>query len=68
MKKFITRYCEPIILVIIVAFSAYAVISGRTYLFEAVWYNFANIDDYKKFTNNPGGNGRTTTLGPFCRL
>jgi CubicO group peptidase (beta-lactamase class C family) len=29
------------------------VVSGKTYLFEAVWYNFANIDDYKKFTNNP---------------
>lgn len=51
MKKFI-RVIVTIILVIIVAFSAYAVISGRTYLFEAVWYNFANIDDYEKFTNN----------------
>src|SRR4051812_46349832 len=52
MKKFI-RVIVTIIVVIIVAFSAYAVISGRTYLFEAVWYNFADIDDYKKFTNNP---------------
>lgn len=51
MKKFI-RVIVTIILVIIVAFSAYAVISGRTYLFEAVWYNFADIDDYQKFTNN----------------
>jgi CubicO group peptidase (beta-lactamase class C family) len=32
-------------------FSAYAWISGKTYLFKAVWYNFANIDDYKKFSN-----------------
>jgi len=30
----------------------YALISGKTYLFKAVIYNFANIDDYKKFTNN----------------
>jgi ribonuclease I len=33
-------------------FSAYALISGRTFLFKAVVYNFANIDDYKKFSNN----------------
>jgi CubicO group peptidase (beta-lactamase class C family) len=51
MKKFI-RVIVTLLLVIIVAFSAYAVISGRTYLFEAVWYNFADIDDYKKFSNN----------------
>jgi hypothetical protein len=51
MKKFI-KATVVVILAIIVVFSAYAVISGRTYLFEAVWYNFANIDDYKKFSNN----------------
>jgi hypothetical protein len=33
-------------------FSAYAFISGKTFLFKAVVYNFANIDDYKKFSNN----------------
>jgi CubicO group peptidase (beta-lactamase class C family) len=37
---------------VVVIFSAYAFISGRTYLFKAVIYNFANIDDYKKFDNN----------------
>ena len=52
MKKFI-RALVAVILTIIIGFSAFAVISGRTYLFEAVWYNFANIDDYKKFSNNP---------------
>ncbi len=52
MKKFI-KALVAVILVIIIAFSAYTFISGRTYLFEAVWYNFANIDDYKKFSNNP---------------
>jgi len=51
MKKFI-RGIVAIFLLIIVVFSAYAVVSGKTYLFEAVWYNFANIDDYEKFTNN----------------
>ena len=51
MKKFI-RALIAIFLLIIVVFSAYAVVSGKTYLFEAVWYNFADIDDYEKFTNN----------------
>ena len=37
---------------VIVVFTAYALVSGRTYLFKAVVYNFANIDDYQKFTNN----------------
>jgi CubicO group peptidase (beta-lactamase class C family) len=52
MKKFI-KALVAVIVTIIIAFSAYALISGRTYLFEAVWYNFADIDDYKKFSNNP---------------
>src|SRR5688500_11196135 len=51
MKKFI-RAIVYVLLLIIVVFSAYAVVSGKTYLFEAVWYNFVDIDDYKKFTNN----------------
>lgn len=38
-------------------FSVYAWVSGKTYLFKAVWYNFANIDDYKKFSNT------TVTVG-----
>ena len=40
------------ILGLIAIFSAYALISGKTFLFKAVYYNFANIDDYKKFSNN----------------
>ncbi len=40
------------IVVVILIFSAYALVSGRTYLFKAVIYNFANIDDYKKFSNH----------------
>lgn len=51
MKKFLRRTTR-VILVIIVLFSAYALVSGKTYLFKAVWYNFANIDDYKVFANN----------------
>ena len=36
---------------VILLFSAFAVFSGRTYLFKAVLYNYADVDDYKKFTN-----------------
>jgi len=51
MKKFLKRTLQ-VILAIIIIFSAYALVTGKLYLFKAVWYNFANIDDYKIFTNN----------------
>lgn len=37
--------------------TAYAFISGKTYLFKAVYYNFAGIDDYEIFDNNTVKNG-----------
>ena len=40
---------------LVILFSAYALLSGRTYLFKAVVYNLANIDDYKKFSNHTVG-------------
>jgi CubicO group peptidase (beta-lactamase class C family) len=51
MKKFFKRLFK-FLLIIILLFCAYAVISGKTYLFKAVYYNFAGIDDYKIFTND----------------
>lgn len=51
MKKFFRRFLW-IILIIIIGFSTYAFVSGKTFLFTAIRYNFANIDDYKKFSNN----------------
>ena len=57
MKK-ILRYFLYTILLILVVFSGYAFLSGKTYLFKAVWYNFADIDDYEKFTNNPVTTGK----------
>jgi CubicO group peptidase (beta-lactamase class C family) len=51
MKKFIRSFIY-LLLLIILLFSTYAFVSGKTYLFEAIWYNFADIDDYKKFSNN----------------
>ena len=51
MKKFF-RVLISILLLAVIAFSMYAVVSGKLYLFKAVWYNFAGIDDYKIFSNN----------------
>jgi CubicO group peptidase (beta-lactamase class C family) len=41
-----------ILLSLVLIGSIYAIASGRTYLFKAVWYNFAGINDYEIFTNN----------------
>jgi CubicO group peptidase (beta-lactamase class C family) len=51
MKKIIKKFFL-FLFAIIAIFSLYAVISGKTYLFKAVYYNFAGIDDYKIFTND----------------
>jgi CubicO group peptidase (beta-lactamase class C family) len=51
MKKFLRGFLYTI-LTILALFSLFAVVTGRTYLFKAVWYNFADIDDYKVFDNN----------------
>lgn len=56
MKKFL-KYTAIIILAIVVCFSAYALITGRIYLFKAIYHNFADIDDYKFFDNNIVENG-----------
>lgn len=50
MIKFLKRLLLAI-LGIIVALSVFALVTGKTYLFKAVAYNFADIDDYKKFSN-----------------
>lgn len=51
MKR-ILRYFLYLILLVLVLFSGYALVSGKTYLFKAVWYNFADINDYEVFSNN----------------
>jgi CubicO group peptidase (beta-lactamase class C family) len=51
MKKLLRRLLYLLLLVIIV-FSGYAFISGKTWMFKEIAYNFADIDDYKIFTNN----------------
>lgn len=56
MIKFLRRVLY-VLIGIVVAFSLFAIISGKTYLFKAIAYNFADIDDYKKFSNNTVPNG-----------
>jgi CubicO group peptidase (beta-lactamase class C family) len=51
MKR-ILRYFAYLILLVLIVFSGYAVVSGKTYLFSAVYHNFADIDDYEVFSNN----------------
>jgi CubicO group peptidase (beta-lactamase class C family) len=79
MKK-IFKWIALFLLAIIILFSAYAFASGKTYLFKAVYYNFAGIDDYKIFNNNtvvtgipqPWPNGasynKITTPGDLSQL
>ena len=51
MKK-ILKSILILLLAIILLFTIYAFASGRTYLFKAIIYNFADIDDYTIFDNN----------------
>ncbi|MFT3936226.1 MAG: serine hydrolase [Chitinophagaceae bacterium] len=51
MKKFFKRLLL-VIVVILALFSGYALVTGKTWMFKELVYNFADIDDYKIFTNN----------------
>lgn len=51
MKKFLRRFAYFLLFLVLV-FSGYAFISGKTWLFKEVAYNIADIDDYKIFSNN----------------
>ena len=57
MNKILKRFLLTLV-VIFVLFSAFALASGKTYLFKAVWYNFARITDYKHFDNNTVSTGQ----------
>src|SRR5688572_13541713 len=51
MKKFFKGFLV-FLLAVVLLLTGYAFATGRTYLFKAVYYNFAGIDDYKIFDNN----------------
>lgn len=37
--------------ILLILLNAYILISGKTYLYKAIYYNFVDIDDYKIFDN-----------------
>jgi len=49
--KFLKKFFLTLI-VLLVLLSVLALATGRGYLFKAVAYNFADVDDYKIFSNN----------------
>ena len=57
MRKFL-KGLFLVIIAILLVFSGYAFISGKTYLFKAIYYNFAGIDDYKIFSNTAVANSQ----------
>lgn len=56
MIKFFKRFFIGLLL-LLALLSILALVTGRTYLFKAVAYNFADIDDYKVFSNNEVASG-----------
>ena len=50
--KIIIKWLLFGVLFLVLLFSVYAIVSGRTYMFNAIIYNFADIDDYKIFYND----------------
>ena len=56
MKKFFRRLLYTLLFIIVV-FAGYALVTGKTWMFKEIVYNFADIDDYKIFSNN------TVTIG-----
>lgn len=58
MKRLLRRLLF-LLLLLVALFSLYAFVSGKTWLFKEVAYNFADIDDYKIFTNNEVATGTT---------
>lgn len=56
MKKFFKRLFLSIGLVLVLL-SILAVATGKSYMFKAVFYNFADVDDYKIFENHQVNTG-----------
>jgi hypothetical protein len=62
LKKILKRFFVGLAL-LLVLLSILALVSGRTYLFKAVAYNFADVDDYEIFDNNEDPNpGRSLPI------
>lgn len=51
MIKKILKTIGIIVLVAIAAINVYVIVSGKTYFYKALRYNFAGVDDYQLFEN-----------------
>lgn len=49
MKNYFWRKTGLIILAVLLLFNVWIYLSGKTFFYKALYYNFANIDDYKLF-------------------
>ena len=61
MLRFL-RMLAIILVSLIALVSVFAIVSGKTFLFKAVAYNFADIDDYTIFSNNTVSTGSPQPL------
>jgi len=50
-KNKIFRKSLWVLLICLIGFNAWILISGKTFFYKALYYNFANVDDYKVFDN-----------------
>lgn len=51
MLRKIFKYIGIILLLFILGLNAYVLVSGKTFFYKALVYNFAGVDDYKIFDN-----------------
>lgn len=51
MRKSVKRFFT-FLFILFVAFEGFVFLTDKFYLHQAIWYNFSDIDDYKKFKNH----------------
>lgn len=62
----ILKFVFITLIILLGAFSGYAVLSGKTYLFKAAYHNFSAIDDYTIFENNTVAKAKVVKPWPLA--
>ena len=62
----ILKFVFITLIILLGAFSGYAVLSGKTYLFKAAYHNFSAIDDYTIFENNKVAKAKVVKPWPLA--
>lgn len=62
----ILKFVFITLIILLGAFSGYAVLSGKTYLFKAGYHNFSAIDDYTIFENNKVAKAKVVKPWPLA--